>query len=144
MNQFDELGLQFADIIGPWIAVLVSISAAFWFKDFATNLMAGLKFKFNPAFNEGDLIILDGQDAIIVRIGVRETVFGTFNAHGYTWRYISNERIKFHRLEKIINKHLHLDTEEERGKRLQELIDKGQDDKIASNKQAIDKIKNGG
>ena len=49
MNPFDQLGMDFADLIGPWIAILVSISAAFWFKDFAQNMMIGLKFKFNPA-----------------------------------------------------------------------------------------------
>ena len=39
--------------------------------------MAGLKFKFNPA-NEGDAIILDSCDAIIVKIGLRESVFGVY------------------------------------------------------------------
>ena len=43
---FDQLGLDMADVLAPWIAILISISAAFWFKDFAVNLMAGLKFKF--------------------------------------------------------------------------------------------------
>ena len=48
---FDQLGMELTDILAPWIAILISISAAFWFKDFAVNLMSGLKFKFNPAFN---------------------------------------------------------------------------------------------
>ena len=51
---FDQLGLDLADVLAPWIAILISLSAVFWFKDFAVNLMSGLKFKFNPAFNEGD------------------------------------------------------------------------------------------
>ena len=29
MEAFDQLGMDFADMIGPWIAILVSISAAF-------------------------------------------------------------------------------------------------------------------
>ena len=101
---FDQLGLDLADVLAPWIAILISLSAVFWFKDFAVNLMSGLKFKFNPAFNEGDHIILDGEDAIIVRIGFRETVFGVYSEKGYVWRYISNDRLKLHKLEKIINK----------------------------------------
>ena len=58
MNPFDQFGMDLTDVLAPWIAILISISAAFWFKDFAHNLMSGLKFKMNPAFNEGDHIIL--------------------------------------------------------------------------------------
>ena len=98
---FDQLGLDLADVLAPWIAILISLSAVFWFKDFATNLMSGLKFKFNPAFNEGDHIILDDHDAIIVKIGLRESVFGVYKDKGYVWRFIPNDRLKFHKLEKI-------------------------------------------
>ena len=98
---FDQLGMTFADMIGPWIAILVSISAAFWFKDFATNFMQGLKFRFNPAWSEGDEVLLEGEQALIVKIGLRETVFGTYGSSGYTWRYVPNERIQFLKLEKI-------------------------------------------
>ena len=37
MEAFDKLGLDLASMLLPWIAILISISAAFWFKDFATN-----------------------------------------------------------------------------------------------------------
>ena len=140
---FDQLGMELTDILAPWIAILISISAAFWFKDFAVNLMSGLKFKFNPAFNEGDHIILDDCDAIIVKIGLRESVFGVYSDKGYVWRFIPNDRLKFHKLEKIINKDLHLDSDAEKGRRMQAMIDKAQNDKINSNKQEIEKIKNG-
>jgi|TARA_B110000444_G_scaffold215969_1_gene214133 hypothetical protein len=143
MNPFDQFGMDLTDVLAPWIAILISISAAFWFKDFAHNLMSGLKFKMNPAFNEGDHIILDDTDAIIVKIGLRESVFGVYGDRGYTWRYIPNDRIKFHKLEKVINKNLHLDSEAEKGRRLQEMIDQAQSDAIKNNKDNIEKIKNG-
>ena len=110
---------------------------AFWFKDFVTNLMQGLKFKFNPAFNEGDHVILNDEDAIIVKIGIRETVFGVYSKKGYTWRFVQNNRIQMLKLEKVINKDLHLDTEAEKGRRLQELIDHAQTEKIQKNADAI-------
>ena len=135
---FDQLGMTFADMIGPWIAILVSISAAFWFKDFATNFMQGLKFRFNPAWSEGDEVLLEGEQAPIVKIGLRETVFGTYGASGYTWRYVPNERIQFLKLEKIINKDLHLDSDIEKGRRLQSLIDGAQNAYINENKQSIE------
>jgi hypothetical protein len=143
MNPFDQFGMDLTDVLAPWIAILISISLAFWFKDFSANLMSGLKFKMNPAFNEGDHIILDGDDAIIVKIGLRESVFGVYGTRGYTWRYIPNDRIKFHKLEKLINKDLHLDSAAEKGRRLQEMIDQAQSDAIKNNKDNIEKIKNG-
>ena len=141
MTGFDELGIQLTDLLAPWIAILISISAAFWFKDFATNLMIGLKYRTNSHFNEGDHVILDGKDAIIVKFGTRETVFGIYTDRGYVWRFIPNDKLPNQKLEKIINKNLHLDTEEEKGRRLQAMIDKAQDDKINANKEAINNLK---
>ena len=143
MEAFDQLGMDFADMIGPWIAILVSISAAFWFKDFATNFMQGLKFRFNPAWNEGAEVLLECDQALIVKIGLSETVFGVYSSKGYTWRYVPNERIPMLKLEKVINKDLHLDTEQEKAEKLQGLIDRNQDSKISANKDAIEEIKNG-
>ena len=142
MTGFDELGIQLTDLLAPWIAILISISAAFWFKDFATNMMIGLKYRSNSHFNEGDHVILDGKDAIIVKFGMRETVFGIYTDRGYVWRFIPNDKLPNQKLEKIINKNLHLDTDEEKGRRMQEMIDKAQDDKIAKNREAIENLKN--
>ena len=141
MDMFDTLGMSITDLLAPWIAILISLSAVFWFKDFAVNLMSGLKLKFNPAFNEGDHISLDDSDAIIVKIGLRESVFGVYSEKGYVWRYISNDRIKLHKIEKIINKNLHLDSEAEKGRRLQAMIDKAQNEDIKHNRNDIEKNK---
>ena len=140
---FDQLGMELTDILAPWIAILISISAAFWFKDFAVNLMSGLKFKFNPAFHEGDHLILDEDDAISFKLGLRESVFGVYKDKGYVWRFIPNDRLKFHKLEKIINQDLHLDSAAEKGRRIQAMIDKAQTEAIEENKSEIENIKNG-
>ena len=92
----------------------------------------------NPAFREGDKVILDGRDAIIVKIGISETVFGTYSDRGYTWRFVPNEKIATLKLEKIINSDLHMDTDSEKGRRLQQLIDKAQDSKIKNNTHNIE------
>ena len=141
MEIFDQLGMELTDLLAPWIAILISISAAFWFKDFATNLMIGLKYRNNSAFCEGDHVILDGKDAIIVKFGLRETVFGVYSDRGYVWRFIPNDQLPRQRLEKIINKDLHLDTDEEKGKRIQEMIDKAQDERISENQKDINNLK---
>ena len=115
----EQLGLELTDMLMPWITVLISLIVAVWLKDFATSIAKGLKFKMNPAFNEGDEVLLDGEPAMIVKIGTVETVFGIYSDRGYTWRYVPNERIPYIKLEKVINKDLHLDTAEERATKLQ-------------------------
>ena len=137
------VGLEITNLLMPFISALVLLVITLWFNDFATGIAKGLKFKMNKAFNEGDTVILDGADALIVKIGLSETVFGVYSEKGYTWRYVPNERIPMLKLEKVINKDLHLDTEQEKAEKLQGLIDRSQDSKISANKDAIEEIKNG-
>ena len=115
----EQLGLELTDMLMPWITVLISLIVAVWLKDYATSIAKGLRFKMNPAFNEGDEVLLDGEPAMIVKIGTIETVFGVYSDRGYTWRYVPNERIPYIKLEKVINKDLHLDTAEERAEKLE-------------------------
>ena len=137
----EQLGLDVTDLLMPWISVLISLLVAIWMKDYATSLAKGLKFKMNPAFNEGDEVLLDGELSMIVKIGTRETVFGVYSESGYTWRYVPNERIPYLKLEKVIKKDLHIDTDEEKAEKMKTAIDKLQDDQIANNKEAISKLK---
>ena len=142
MNSFiDGEAMKLTELLVPWIAILFSIMIAFWLKDFAQNFMIGLKFRMNTAFNEGDKVILDGHDAIIVKIGLRDTVFGVYTDRGYTWRYVPNVKIPNLKLEKIINSELHLDSEEEKAAKLQKMIDDLQVKRIKENQEAINKLK---
>jgi len=141
MTDLNSLSMELSDFLLPWIGVLISLVVAIWFKDFATGLAKGLKFKMDPAFNEGDELLLDGELAMIVKIGARQTVFGVYSDRGYTWRYVPNERIPVLKLEKVIKKDLHVDTDEEVALKMKALIDKVQDEKIAANSQEIEKLK---
>ena len=140
LESLESLSFELTTLLLPWISILISIVFVFWFKDFATSLAKGLKFKQNPLFNEGDKVLLEGQDAIIVKIGLRSTVFGLYTERGYTWRVIANERLEYVKLERIIDTNVHMDSEAEQGKRIQGLIDQAQDDKIKANKERIDKL----
>jgi small-conductance mechanosensitive channel len=119
------VGLEITELLMPFISALVLLVITLWFKDFATKVAKGLAFSMNKSFNEGDSVILDGQEAIIVKIGLSESVFGIYSDRGYTWRYVPNERIPMLKLEKVINK------------------DAFQDNNIEKNKSDIEKIKNG-
>ena len=143
MPTLESQTLQLTNFLLPWIGILISAIIAIMFKDWATSLAKGLQFKWNPAFNEGDTIILDGQEGMIVKIGARETVFSVYSDSGLVWRYVPNERIAFLKLEKVMNPNLHLDTEEEKAKKLQSMIDMLQDEKIIENKKDIEQLKNG-
>ena len=147
LKSINDLSLDITNFIMPWIVILVSLMVAFWFKDFVGQFMTGMKFKMDPAFNEGDNVLLEGEDAMIVKIGARQTVFGVYSNRGYTWRYISNDKIYSLKLEKVIKKDLHIDTEMEKAQKLKSLIDKVQDeeiqrnsDLIAKNREAIQKL----
>ena len=136
----NAVGLEITNLLMPFISALLLLVITLWFKDFATKIAKGMMFKMNRAFNEGDKVILDGNESIIVKIGLTETVFGVYGDRGYTWRYVPNERIPTLKLEKVINPDLHLDTDMEKASKLQEMIDKAQDSRISANQSAIDTL----
>ena len=141
LQSLEHLTMDLTVLLMPWIAVLLSVVVVFWFKEFATSLAKGLKFKQNPLFNEGDKCLLEGEEAIIVKIGIRSTVFGLYTKRGSTWRVVPNERIEYLKLEKVIDKDVHLDSDAEKGRRIQQLIDKAQDAKIKANAGEIERLR---
>ena len=134
-----SLSGELTELLLPWVAVLISIVVAILFKDFATSLSKGIAFQMDKAFNEGDKVLLDGCEVTILKIGMRQTVFGIYSKRGYVWRYVPNERILTLKLEKVIDSELHKDTDEEKGIRIQKLIDAAQDSHIQKNKEFIEK-----
>tara|TARA_B100000530_G_scaffold325365_1_gene262987 strand:+ start:803 stop:1216 length:414 start_codon:yes stop_codon:yes gene_type:complete len=126
----------YIEFIGFLLTLIVGLSI----RDWAGSFVKGAKFRFNPAFQEGDKVRLDGQHALIVKIGMSETVFGIYGDDGYTWRYVPNTRIEFLKLEKIVDPELHRDTQQEKA---QKLVDAMQDAGIKANGEEISKLKNG-
>ena len=131
-----ELSQYYVEFIGFLLTLIVGLSI----RDAATSFVKGAKFRFNPAFQEGDKVLLDGNPALIVKIGLSETVFGVYGEEGYTWRYVPNTRIEFLKLEKIVDTDLHKDTAQEKA---QKIVDAIQDANIEKNKKEIDNLKNG-
>lgn len=100
--ELSELSMNLTDMLLPWIAILVSVIITIWFKDFATNIAKGLAFKRKPGFEPGDRVYLDGEKALIISIGIQETVFEIERDGITVWRYIPNTRTEYIKLEKII------------------------------------------
>ena len=106
---------------------LASVLGGLALKDYSVSFIKGLKFKLNSQFNEGDKVLLDGEQAMIIKIGMGTTVFGVYGRDGYTWRYISNTKIESLKLEKIVDKDLHQDSAYEKRQKLKNKLE-GKDD----------------
>ena len=99
--------LEMTEFILPYIGMVVIVVFGFMLKDFATKMSKGIAFSMNKQFQEGDHVLIDGERALIVKIGFTQTVFGVTKSNGefdgdYVWRYVPNERIDYLKLEKII------------------------------------------
>ena len=99
--------MEITELIMPYIGMVVIVVLGFMLKDFAMKWGRGIAFQMNKQFQEGDHVLLDGERALIVKIGISQTVFGVTKVGGeldgdYVWRYVPNERIDYLKLEKII------------------------------------------
>ena len=124
--------MEITEFLLPYIGMVMIVIFGFMLKDFATKMSKGIAFRFNRQFQEGDHVLLDGERALIVKIGLTQTVFGVTKDGGeldgdYVWRYVPNERIDFLVLEKIIFDHTPLNNK----------------DRIRKNSIKIEEIQNG-
>ena len=109
--------LELTEFLLPYIGMVLIVIFGFMLKDFATKMSKGIAFSMNKQFQEGDHVLIDGERALIVKIGFTQTVFGVTKSGGdfdtdYVWRYVPNERIEFLKLEKIIFDHTPLNNKD--------------------------------
>lgn len=90
----DNLLIKYWHIIIPIVAPLL---IAQFFKDPVINFCLGLKFYLSKMFNELDHVIINGEEAIIVKIGITRTIFRIIERN--TYLCITNDRLKFQKLE---------------------------------------------
>ena len=102
MHSLDSISLDLTNALVPLIAIFLSLGLGFFIKDLIANFVTGVRFKFDGSFNEGDKCIVDGDRAVLVKVGIYESVFSIINGRGHVWRFVPNERIKFLKIEKII------------------------------------------
>ena len=102
MQSLDSISLDLTNALVPLIAIFLSLGLGFFIKYLIANFVTGIRFKFDGSFNEGDKCIVDGDRAVLVKVGIYESVFSIINGRGHVWRFVPNERIKFLKIEKII------------------------------------------
>ena len=123
--------LEITELLLPYIGMVMIVIIGFMIKDFVTKMSKGIAFSMNKQFQEGDHVLLDGERALIVKIGMTQTVFGIQKTNGefdgdYIWRYVPNERIDYLKLEKIVFDHTPINNKskiEINKKDIQELLD---------------------
>jgi hypothetical protein len=135
-ESLSNISLEFSELILPYIGIMISIVFFLWFKDIAIGISKGLKFKIDPHFQEGDEVWLENEPAVILKIGMTQTIFGIVNGRGYIWRFIDNETIFEMKLEKIVSDKIHYDTETEQSRKLREILSltEEQDELIEENR----------
>ena len=125
------IAVELTELFLPYIGMVMIVIIGFMIKDYATKLSKGIAFSMNSQFKEGDHVLLDDERALIVKIGLTQTVFGIQKTHGefdgdYIWRYVPNERIDFLKLEKIVFDHTPINNKskiEINKKDIQEMLD---------------------
>ncbi len=101
----EAFSMQISDLITPFLGLLIAIITGIFVKDLAIDLANGIAFRFFGPFKEGDEVILEGEKATIIKVGMTVTVFGCNDIEkGYIWRYVPNDKIGTLKLGKIINK----------------------------------------
>ena len=121
MTMFEiELNDFYIQFIGLLLTMLLGLAV----KDYAVSFMKGLFFRLFSPFDEGDKVLLEDQTAMIVKIGLNQTVFGVYGDEGYTWRYVPNERIPYLKLEKVVDSELHADSADEKAEKIRKILNK--------------------
>ena len=121
MTMFEiELNYFYIQFIGYLLTMLLGLAVI----DYAVSFMKGLFFRLFSPFDEGDKVLLEDQTAMIIKIGLNQTVFGVYGEEGYTWRYVPNERIPYLKLEKVVDSELHADTADEKADKIRKILNK--------------------
>lgn len=90
--------------LAPYMAMLFGLVVSLWIKEIGTNFAAGMAFRADTLFKEGDRVIVDNELAVIIKVGFRYTIFALDkDTDGKkVWRVVRNDRIGDIKLEKII------------------------------------------
>lgn len=98
-----QLSENVTQLFMPVLATMMVIFVGMMIKDLITKFSNGMMLRLNPAYREGEFVFIDGESAIIVKIGMFTSVFGITKEDGtYCWRYVPNTRLENLKIEKVI------------------------------------------
>ena len=85
-----------------WAGFIVTVVVGLAIRDWASDLIASVKWKLTPGFEPMDTCILDGDKVTIIHIGLKETIFERQGKYGRTWQYIPSSKISGHDLRRVV------------------------------------------
>ena len=85
-----------------WAGFNVTVIVGLAIRDWASDLIASVKWKLTPGFEPMDTCILDGDKVTIIHIGLKETIFERQGKYGRTWQYIPSSKIRGHDLRRVV------------------------------------------
>ena len=85
-----------------WAVFIVTVVVVLAIRDWASDLIASVKWKLTPGFEPMDTCILDGDKVTIIHIGLKETIFERQGKYGRTWQYIPSSKISGHDLRRVV------------------------------------------
>ena len=97
-----DTSIKITEFLMPWVTILISLIIALMLKEVSSSIAKGLKFKMSKVFVPGDVVLLEGDEAIIIKVGLTTTVFESIRDQGLIWRYVPNEKVQSLKLEKVI------------------------------------------
>lgn len=92
---------DFVEILKQYWPLWVALFGSYIFKNWITNFLEGLAVYLGKNFNNGDVVIINGDKARIIRIGVRHTTFHIISRN--TWFIVRNDRFKYANIEKVLS-----------------------------------------
>jgi small-conductance mechanosensitive channel len=91
---FQEIQSEIVSLISVGFGLIISLLI----KDLITSFVYGLSFYIDRNFREGDNVIVDGEEARIIKIGLTRTIFKKLKTGN--WLYVHNSRIRYLKIEK--------------------------------------------
>tara|TARA_R100001594_G_scaffold33615_1_gene62355 strand:+ start:1069 stop:1413 length:345 start_codon:yes stop_codon:yes gene_type:complete len=85
-----------------WAAFIITVVIGLAVRDWASDLIAAVKWKLTPGFEPMDTVILDGEKCLIIAINLKETIFERQGPYGRTWQYIPSAKIANHDLRRVV------------------------------------------
>lgn len=107
MGMFNEYGIEFADLIAPLVALVITatFSAFGWYLVRSFSVWLGLKLR---GYHEREEVYLNGTSAVITKLGLLSTTFLVLNGKGgdtdnpvMRWASVSNTAMDAQKIERV-------------------------------------------
>lgn len=91
-------------LVSEMALMITVIAVSLLAKEFLQSFVEGVSFCLKRSFRQGDSVYIDGDKAVIIKIGLLQTILQIRDERGVIWRYVPNNRVKYLKLEKVVDK----------------------------------------